>query len=186
MARRRSSYRRGSAPRRRMFWARAHNLATLSETNTAQVINLLSPYQASANTDVEGVTVTRIRGHYTWWSGAQATNTSFNLGTGIIVQDQSVAAQLDTDPEQNATSPWDADGQYRDWMYVRNNLGITEPATGENQSAAVAANRVELDLKSQRRFDEVNQSLYAYVGLNEFPGENVFFWYDLHVLLKRP
>lgn len=186
MARRRTSYRRGSAPRRRMFWARAHNLATLSETNQAQVFNLLSPYQASANTDVEGVTVTRIRGHYTWWSAAQAINTSFNLGVGIIVQDQSVYAQLDTDPEQQATAPWDEHGQFRDWMYVRNNLGITDPASGEDQSATIAANRVELDLKSQRRFDEVNESLYAYAGLPEFPGENVYFWYDLHILLKRP
>lgn len=187
MARRRTSYRRGSAPRRRMFWARAHNLATLSESNYAQTLNLMSPYQESAASDVEGVTVTRIRGHYTWFASGQAVSQTFNLGLGIIVQDQSVAGQLDTESEQQATAPWDQYGQFRDWMYVRNNLGVTPTSEiGATSPEELSTNRVELDLKSQRRFDEVNESLYLYVGLNDYPGENVYFWYDLHVLLKRP
>ena len=183
MARRRTSNYRRSAPCRRMFWARRAGLVTLTEDNVASQQSLLADFQAEYDADLFGFTVTRIVGHYTHWtSGSELVSTSYNLSVGIRV-DESVDTENVTDERQSARLP--INDPHVDWMYARNNLGITH-GTDSAEIDIAQGNRVELDLRSQRRLDELGQSLYLVGGLNSYPGDDVYVWYDMHVLCKRP
>ena len=61
-----------------------------------------------------------------------------------------------TDERQSARLP--INDPHVDWMYARNNLGITH-GTDSAEIDVAQGNRVELDLRSQRRLDELGQSL---------------------------
>ena len=187
MARSRYSNRRGSAPRRRLFWARRAGLVTLTEANLASQQSLLATFQEAYDADLFGFTVTRIIGHYTHWtSDATDVSTTYNLSVGIRVDETSDTQGID-DTQQSDRLP--INDPHVDWMYARNNLGITYGTSASattDQTAIQANNRVELDLRAQRRLDELGQSLYLVGGLNSYPGEDVYVWYDFHVLCKRP
>ncbi len=184
MARSYNRGRRSTAPRRRLFWARRQSLLQFTETNQATPQNLLGPFQEAYGADLFGFTVTRIVGHYTWWTADdQTTATTYNFSVGIRTDEQEQAAG-DTDTRQQQQIP--ANSPHDDWMYVRNNLGIASGTGAPEEVEQSALNRIELDLKSQRRLDELGQSLYIYAGLNDYPGVDVWAWYDLNILCKRP
>lgn len=182
MARRRNSYRRSSAPKRRLFWARRAGLITFSPANYAGIYDLLGDFQEEYGADLFGFTVTRILGNYTFWAAPESTTTTFNLSTGIRVDDESEIS--------GSTAGWRASkvpiqDPHVDWMWARNNLGF-HPSESEEAASIAPLNRVNLDLRSQRRLDELGQSLYLFAGLNAEPVDSVYAWYDFHVLCKRP
>lgn len=183
MARRRNSNRGRSAPRRRMFWARRAELSTLNADGYAFSHDLLQDFQDAYSADLFGFTVTRVVGHFTWWASAQTVATTFNLSMGLRVDDSN---QVQSVPADQRVGTLPIRDPFVDWMWVRNNGGAT---VGETDAPALqmANNRVELDLRSQRRLDELGQSLYLFHGLNTpIEGEDIFLWYDLHILCKRP
>lgn len=188
MARRRTSNgRRSNANRRRLFWARRTELNQFQAADLAQSNNLLEDFEGAYGADLFGFTITRIVGFYTWWApNTTATSTTFTVSAGIRVDDESEIAGS-TDTEQVARLP--INDQFVDWMYARNNLGATQSTsapTGPDVPFQISRNMVELDLRSQRRLDELGQSLFFFHGLNASPGDDVFFWYDLNILCKRP
>ena len=160
---------------------------TLTEAKSASQQSLLATFQEAYDADLFGFTVTRIIGHYTYWtSDATDVSTTYNLSVGIRVDETSDTQGID-DTQQSDRLP--INDPHVDWMYARNNLGITYGTTASattDQTAIAANNRVELDLRAQRRMDELGQSLYLVGGLNDYPGEDVYVWYDFHVLCKRP
>lgn len=176
-------------PKRNLFWARFTTLRTFTETNLATVLNPLAQFNEEYGANLFGFTVTRIRGHYTWaTSDGTDVNTTYNLSFGIR-PDESVdssAGNADTDDEQLAKIP--VNDPYSDWMYVRNNVASTLGTGSGDYSFAqqLRDNRVELDIRSQRRFSELRQNLYVIAGLNASPGVDVSAWIDLHILLKQP
>jgi hypothetical protein len=183
MARRRNTNsRRSSGPRRRLFWARSTDVAQYSEGSPARWSNLLGQFNADYGADLFGFTVTRIVGHYSWFAAdSQDVSTAYRLPVGIRVDEQSESiagnARLDKLPINDPNA---------DWMYVRNNYGITDSVQTHSSTRENAENRVELDLRSQRRLDELGQSLYLYHGMVPFTDVTVTFHWDLNILCKRP
>lgn len=184
MARRRNTNARrsGGQSRRRLFWARRNGLISFPEGNLGSQQDLLSTFQAAYDADLFGFTVTRVVGHYTWWvSEAQAVSTTFNLSVGIRIDEQVDTTGITDERQQNRLP---ANDPFADWMYVRNNLGVAGGTTSEN---APYRNTVELDLRSQRRLDELGQSLFLFAGhAGSYAGSDTHFWYDLNILCKRP
>lgn len=182
MARRRNSVPRRSAPRRRLFWARRSGLATFTSTNYAGIYDLLGPFQEEYGADLFGFTVTRILGTVQHWAAPETTSTTYNLSTGIRVDDQS---EIEGSAASDRLQRLPVNDPHTDWMWARNNLGFH---AGETMEPATLAyyNRFTLDLRSQRRLDELGQSLYWFAGINAAPVDDISMWYDFHVLCKRP
>lgn len=185
MARRRTSNRgRSGTNRRRLFWARRTALSAFTAADRAASYNLLADFETAYGADLFGFTVTRIIGHYTYWTTSNTgVATTYNVSTGIRVDDES---EIDgsTEAEQIARLP--VNDPFTDWMFARNNIGVTTTTGDPAQGFQLALNRVDLDLRSQRRLDELGQSLYWFVGLNASPGSDVNVWWDFHILCKRP
>lgn len=194
MARRYNRRPVGRGQKRDMFWARRTGLITFDTANQASIVSLLGDFNQAYGANLFGFTVTRIRGHFTHFTTSTVEpSTSYRMSVGIRKDeriDASTAAGgvtgiADTDPEQSVKQPFE--DPYSDWMYARNCLGIVGSAGDEWASGdQVANNRVELDLKSQRKFSELNETLYMIVGTSWDGDDPVQFWYDMHVLLKQP
>lgn len=195
MAYRRKTYAR-RAPRRRLMWARDCGSSLFGDASPdARVRNLLQPYETLVGGDVEGTTITRIRGRirvqpFTAFTGPVL------FTAGIKVDDTETQGVIDPD-EVVSMTPAARPGF--DWMWVHNRHmdGILAQGgeTDDVQDRAAVdfmSKTFDLDIKAQRRFDEVQQSLYAYWGFNDtldtnttMPDSAIVQW-DLHVLLKRP
>lgn len=190
MARRRHSNSRGSSSnRRRLFWARTCQTFSITPNNRAQPIDLLYAFQQAYGADLFGFTVTRIVGHVTHWSmGGSSSNAAYTYSSGIRVDDQNQWTSTDTDARQLALVPYN--DPYSDWMWVRNSEGYA--TTGTASADAVwqqqKSNRVELDLRAQRRLDELGQTLFWIHGVPEdLPtATSLFAFTDVNVLCKRP
>lgn len=187
-ARRTRSYRR-TAPKRRLFWARTHGLQDLTTADSASTGDLLNDFQTQYGADLFGFTVTRIRGHISVQvAGQPDVSSPYNLSYGIRVDDESEITG-GTDANQQDRLP--ANDPFADWMYIRNLWAIAPGSTSVEPSPTTQLfqNRVEIDIRSQRRLDELGQSLFQYVGVDGgVPDgfEAVNFYWDLHILCKRP
>lgn len=189
MARRRMTGRR-RYPRRRLFWAHStFASATVGDANLVRIGDLLADYQGGSDEpsrdDVEGITVTRIRGAMYWVPPATVAQEYHWLNVGIAVGNTSDMDEL-TD-EQQVTRLADP---YRDWMYYRRHATVTGAVDpGVNAQPDPWPTHFEIDLKSQRRFDEKSQSLFLFYG---FPGgglgtgNDYRIYTDLRILCKRP
>ncbi len=188
MARRGSYYRRprGRGPKRNLFWARSSQLQTLEDGAQSNTTDLLGNFQTEYGADLFGFTVTRILGFYTWYTTSSPTaETSYILSAGIRMDENSeVAGSNNT--EKTARLP--LNDPYADWMWARNEIGISASDTYTRLNEQVANNTKYLDLKSQRRASELKTSLYLFSGANNLPDADtpVYFYYDLHILLKQP
>lgn len=176
-----------TAPRRRLMWARYSNSFGITADNQAFTPDLLFSYQQLVGADVEGTTITRIRGTVGVRAEAAGTANLARIPFGIRVADSASMALLNEDLEQAGVLPDAAPGS--DWMYARNFVVPTVQASSSNTEKLLAVRTFELDIKAQRRFDEVQQSLYAFVGgsSGDFGGVTEGqIRLDMHVLLKRP
>lgn len=183
------SNRRRTVPKRRMFWVRYSGLFQYNSEQQAAIGDMLSQFQADYGADLFGFTVTRIRGYYTFWAPNQPdVTTSANLSLGIRIGTENAVPA--TDAEQAELIP--INDEYADWMYTRNNLLLMPGSTSltPTPSEQAMGNRVELDLKAQRRLDEMGQSLFLFAGVNA-PIEpdtdtELTAWWDFNILCKRP
>lgn len=189
MARRRgrSSIRGSNRPKRNLFWARTSHLFHITTTNRAQPVDLLYNFQERYDADLIGFTVTRIVGHMTHWAQSGATN-AYTYSAGIRVDDNSQWSEQDEDSYQLNQVPYR--NPYSDWMWVRNSEGYFPGGDASNASvlSQMHDNRVEIDLRSQRRLSELSTSLYLMHGVPEEPGssDSIYAYADLHVLCKQP
>lgn len=195
MATRRNYRTRRPAPKRNMFWARRTELVPYTNTNQGSIISLLSNFNSAYGASLFGFTVTRIRGHYTWYTaGVGEPSTTSRLSVGIRTDERSDAATAstgvvgiaDTDPEQAVKAPYS--DPYADWMYARNDLLIF-PSTGDASPTQqqIRDNMTQVDIKSQRKLSELGENLYLMAEVNTDAEDDPWYvWYDLHILLKQP
>lgn len=178
-----------------MFWARRRFTAAVTPDQYVHFVDLLSPYQTESNSDIEGCTITRIRGHFWPFNlvGTTGEPEIHTLSVGIKVDDegqfslrsQTELAQLYLPSGPGiGTGPGASTPAHQDWMYVRNENFVVE--TEPNMAQLRQAYTTELDLKSQRRMDELTQSLFFIVGTANPPATSFNFYADMHVLVKRP
>lgn len=187
----RRSVRRGSGTRRRMFWARELIDETVSFTDRAQIVDLLLRFSTEYGADLFGFTVTRIVGNLTYWQDSADPDGGEPQGVsvGIRVEDRASVQAIDTSAERLTTIP--ASDPFSDWMYVTNRYynGFAGGTIGSVQSLISTENRWEIDLKAQRRLDELGQSLYLYlgqIGTPEATSSALRIMGDINVLCKRP
>ena len=82
--------------------------------------------------------------------------------------DSATVAEADTDTEQLNLTP--NNNPHADWMYARNQpIWFSPSATGLSRQPL----QFEIDNRSQRRLDELGQSLYAFSGVHQSPPNNV-------------
>lgn len=166
-----------------MFWVRFTNSFTASSGNDAEIVNLLSDFQTEYGADLFGFTVTRIVGNFKTRASGGTVPDTVRVSSGIRVEDQQAIANTNTDTEQGELSPFF--DPYTDWMWARNEYHVNSAAS----EAAVVLNtsRVDIDLRSQRRLDELGQSLYLF---NQFDRgttvTSISYQYNLNMLMKRP
>lgn len=172
-------------PKRRMFWARRYVSETVTgTTNVSFISDLLSEFESAYGADLFGFTVTRIRGNFAFYSQSADTSPgTYTYSSGIRIGTDSQIG--DTDAEQAASDPFT--DPFADWMWVRN---FTAPYPSTTALAAGNPGYVhfDVDIKSQRRLDELGQGLYLYHGRQSASdtAATIQMNADLHILLKRP
>lgn len=167
-----------------MFWVRTNNQFAASAANSAGIVDVLAGFNTAYGADLFGFTITRIVGNMTMTSSDTAPAPPYMWSVGLRVEDGSTIAAVNTDAEQRTLAP-DED-PYSDWMYATNRHGFS---TSEgNVGLSSGPNRWEIDIRSQRRLDELGQSLYLFTGADLGGGlvETTQLSYDLNVLCKRP
>lgn len=183
MARRRYNNRgrSSSGTRRRLFWARRRVNLTYDGTERAYPTDMLSEFQAAYDADLFGFTITRVLGTVVVWTEENNVETSRWFSLGFRVADTATVEEADTDAEQLSLTP--NNNPFADWMYARNQpIWFSPSSTGLSRQPV----QFEIDNRSQRRLDELGQSLYAFSGVHAEPPSNVQAAMDLHVLCKRP
>lgn len=183
MARNRRSSRR-TVPRRRMFWADSTSLFTAGPTTAPtplEPVDLLEQFGAEYGADLFGFTVTRIRGRITWAYDQTTVVERHDASFGIRVADEGAINNLTTEDDRVQISP--TFDKHADWMWVHQDTHYTNLSAGW----MYAQYSVDVDIKAQRRIDELGQSLYL---LGSFGGADfesfVNMFFSLRVLCKRP
>lgn len=184
MARRRSY--RSAAPKRRLFWVRFSDFTYPGDGGGAvRASNLLESFEEEYGAQLFGFTVTRIRGSLQVWDrGNPAGGTEPLLhwaSAGIRVCDDAAIEQADEDGEQASLIP--QVDKHADWMWVTNKMVATEEST---QYAPTPRLDMDIDVKAQRRIDELGQGLYLIYGNGDITTSYMAWTWDLSVLMKRP
>lgn len=186
MARRRMA--RRAAPQRRLFWATYNVATTLGSNNRAAIGDMLSDFNADYGADLVGFTVTRIRGTISWGPAGQAAAPWGWYSVGIRKGNEKGMSIADTDEEQIALQP--SQDPHGDWMYQRmTSAWVPSTQTGEGHDVQLAVQLGawvnEIDIKAQRRLDELGDSLFYFVEQGPEQGTtNIHGRFRL--LLKRP
>lgn len=187
MARRRVT-RSPARPRRRYEWARAGGQATFNSTNAAGVSDLLTNFQEVLGADAAGVTITRIRGHvdfvYTGAELAAAGNQApARMSFGIRVATDMPDDITDTQVVQLANQ------RYADWMYYEPAYHVFPSAETDAMVTPEHVTKLAVDIKAQRRFDELQQSLFTFISWQNVSGTagvDVAAYWSFNILLKMP
>lgn len=174
---------RSTTPRRRMFWAQQNVMQTTTGSQPIgnQPLNLLGEFEDEYGADLFGFTVTRIRGHLTFAFDQTDVVERHDPSYGIRVSSEAQTATTNTNLERLGTAP--VEDPHADWMWVYNDTLYTNLNTGW----MYAQYKVDVDIKAQRRLDELGQSLYLFSawGGSDFTSfVNVFI--SLRILCKRP
>lgn len=175
------------APKRRLFWVRKRSFKFPGDgAGNAFRTNLLDQFEEEYGAQLFGFTVTRIRGHLSVWP--QSTE-DFPVGTpvtysaGIRVVDDAAIEQADTDETHVPLLPMQ--DHHADWMWLTRETIMTPPDfVGAGQPFGVM--RHEIDVKAQRRIDELGQGLYALSGNSGIDEAPLSYDLDLSILMKRP
>lgn len=184
MARNRRSSRRSSNPRRRLFWAQFSSVLTAGPTTAPVPMapqNLLETFEDDYGADLFGFTVTRIRGLIRFAYDQTTVVERHDVSFGIRIAAQSSVENADEELEQLNLSP--AGDPHSDWMWVYNDTHYTH-LDGSPQYAEYP---VEVDIRAQRRLDELGQSLFMFGAFANADLESfVNMTLNLRVLCKRP
>lgn len=147
---------RGNTSRRRqLIWGRFE----LNNTETTLVArDLLSGYESEMGvTHSPGITIMRIRGTLNYMATTPADALAF-LDMGIAVFEDSQASSSAPNPGSDSY----------DWMWLFHD-GYTTPA---HESSAVPlyvrqSRRIEVDVKSKRKIDGLNKSLFVVINVSD-------------------
>ncbi len=165
---------RTRAPRRRTMWTRARTEEQVITTNAVGAIVLVN---ASANVLFTEVTITRIVGSIYMRGTDAGPWEAFPYSMGIVtVTEQANAIGVSALPD-----PESQEGV--DWMYWRASQlsGIGEPT---DASSNLYQERIELDLRSQRRLKENNTDCNLII--KNASAFSMTVSVGLNVLLKLP
>lgn len=160
------------------MWARSNANTTFSAGAPFVPFqaDLLTNFAARYGADPLGVTITRIRGIMGMYVGPPGT--AIQLGrVGIRVGAEGEVASTEFNPSTN--------GEYLDWMsfepfYVIPAGTATDSVEGTNVCARV------VDVKSSRKLEELDQSLFLYAGITGATIQAVTLFYDLSIGLMLP
>lgn len=163
--------------RRRMIWARqAVIFGTIAAGGTASQ-NLLTSYLANTGSIGVGLTVTRVVAHFNLFvdGGAAVPSPADGFLGGFVVSEQATP----TPPSPLAQSGAD----WMDWYWYRMvspGSTVVNPAAG-----AEVQTGYDRDIHSQRRIDEVGQSLFFTI-LNTSGVSSITVQGYVSTLLKLP
>ena len=155
--------------RRKVVWARS-TVNDLTVPTTGVVQNLLYSFETDYGANLIGATVTRVRG---------LISASLNVSTG---PSQMVFALRVNSDATVALGNGPFDQPHLDWMgwepFIFRFAGIT----GNEMNRDQALSRV-IDIKSQRKLEEINEQLSAWVEGNQ---QAWTISWNLSILLKLP
>lgn len=168
MARYRRSSRGFSRQVRRKFvWDRTFGAVP----TTSYGVDLLAPFRSQPGATHLGATVTRIRGYI-----YPDSVSDIQIGT--------VGFRIDSwneDPAEPLNQPTNQpDEDWLAWLPYNKPPGVPEVAATWNQQASLWA----VDIKAQRKLEELNQTLWMFV--TQAAGNEANYSYNLSIGLKLP
>jgi len=165
--------RRSRAPRRRMIWSRLRTGETNIAASSAATFLIVN---ASTNVSFHEATVTRLVGtvFLRMTDAGPWVDAAYSMGI-VTVGERAVAAGISAVPD-----PSDPEGH--DWMYWRNSQ-LTPVGVPTDGSTNVYVERIEIDIKSQRRLREAASDLVLVVR-NEISEAVLGVTIGLNALLK--
>lgn len=174
-AHRRSSSRVSRGTRRKFVWAHIRDTSTVPASGVPNRLNLLGDFETALGAQLIGATVVRIRGVMS------VVGTAVVGGVPNIVR---AAAIVEPNPGSAAVAadgPWG--GQFNDWMLFEPFMDWG-PAVVQTMPVG---SRV-IDVKSSRKIEEINETLFLYVAAPVAPANSaaVQFTYDLSIGIKLP
>jgi len=136
-----TSYRRGQ--RRKLVWAETAQAGTIGQIGGAvSNVDLLAGYRAAGGS-TQGITIMRTHISYAVFLHSAAIAND-GVALGLVIDDASA-----TTTTLNTSQP------YKDWMLLTNKY----PGAGSVSGTGYLYN-FEIDLKSKRRCQELNQTLW--------------------------
>lgn len=175
-----------TAPRRRLFWAQTNTVFNAGPT-AAPVpmapLDLLTGFQEDYGADLFGFTITRIRGLIRFAYDNTDVVERHDASFGIRVADERAVLNSDgSEVDQINLSP--SGDPHADWMWIYNDTHYT--ATAATSSTYPQYLR-EIDIKAQRRLDELGRSLFMFGAFAVADFQSfVNMTISLRVLCKRP
>jgi hypothetical protein len=170
---RRMAHRGGTFPRpRSTTWARAVNVTAQGANGNYSTLDLLGPFKTSGGQQ-QGVTVTRIHLDFIVTSAVAASD-SFSWGI-LKGQDADVGLNI-------AGAPTPVTHPYEDWMMWRTEVACA----GVNTQYWELSNHLCMDIKSQRRLEELQETLNLVILRNSVAAASLATTVVTSVLLKLP
>lgn len=134
--------------RRKFVWARCFKTGTVPAGDSLNYA-LLNQFESEYGADLIGATITRIRGTMVLFPAAETATVDTTLQVGIRVFTENVE-----NPNPDVTSSG-AEDEHSDWMYWKPVMLFSETFTDPYYAAA----RWEIDVRSQRKMEELGQGL---------------------------
>jgi len=157
--------------RRKFVWARHTLVGATIASGVPVKVNLLAQFEAAYGANLLGATITRIRGYIVAGNNISPTATG-QLTVGVRIGADSEVSADNNDP---VTQP------YLDWMLWEPFVYQSLPADRQT-SDSVALSR-EIDVKSQRKLEELNQELAVWIAA---AGTSFAYSWNLSIGIKLP
>ena len=156
---------------RKVVWAR-HSLTGATIASGVPVkVNLLDQFETAYGANLLGATITRIRGVIVAGNNISPTAT----GQLLLAARIGASSEVSADANDGVTQP------YLDWMLWEPLVYQALPADPQT-SDSVALSRI-IDVKSQRRLEELNQELQMWIAASS---TSFAYSWNLSILLKLP
>lgn len=172
LARRR--IRRPLSPNRKFVWAR--HFLTTTHVGAAVGSDLLFQFEQDYGAQLIGATITRIRGYmFAASTSTGGTVNAFRFGARVL------SGQLDLSSTVPDQDPWVDENA--DWMLWEPFPSVFVPGTGSGDQLRARM----VDVKSQRRLDELGEKLVMfYSGSPGAPANEFVVGWDLSIGVKLP
>lgn len=159
--------------RRRLVWARnsIETTITTGGGNVPHQNDLLSGFNTRYGADAVGLTIVRIRGII----GVSGTVAGLPAVLAVRTGTEGEVAAAAFNPM--------TDGEYNDWMMYEPFIAFPDNA---NATASTDITARVIDVKSMRKLDELDQTLFLYAGSDTATASTVTLRYNLSVLLMLP
>ena len=141
---------------------------------------MLQDYEQVLGADAAGTTITRIRGRIAW---AYFPETSLQepliASWGIRVDESQVTNLTDTQQVERLQQ------HYADWLMYEQRY-VWPSVEGEGLVSPNLIHEDVVDIRSQRRLDELQQSLYFVAGVPGIAAGEIKVRANFNILLKKP